>query len=84
MEEQGPAYPFGGCVFSGSPENISKLESFARTKGVSLVNKKQDGEDVISVQVPLERGFDPVIMDIFNEVQSGRLGRLGLIIMPGR
>jgi hypothetical protein len=51
VDPQGPAYPVLGLTFSGNPQAISHLRSFAELKGFKLAPIERQG-DIETVQIP--------------------------------
>ena len=77
-----PRYPLAGAFFTGSPDALEKLRDFARRKGFALeVVTLPDGNQRLPITPALLT--DKAFIEIFNEAQSGKLGKFDFGIVSG-
>lgn len=82
MAPDEPRYPLGGAFFTGSPKALEKLRDFARQKGFALeIITLPDGSQRLPITPSLLT--DKAFIELFNEAQSGKLGKFDFSIVSG-
>ena len=82
MAQDEPRYPLVGAFFTGSADALAKLKDFASRKGFALeIVALPDGNQRLPITPALLT--DKAFIEIFNEAQSGRLGKLQFGIISG-
>ena len=82
IAQEEPRYPLGSAFFTGSADALAKLRDFARQKGFALeIIKLPDGSQRLPITSALLS--DKAFVEIFNEAQSGRLGKFDFAIVSG-
>jgi hypothetical protein len=77
-----PRYPLAGAFFTGSADALAKLKDFAQGKGFTLeIVTLPDGNQQLPIPPALLTG--KAFIEIFNEAQSGRLGKFDFAIVSG-
>ena len=74
--------PFGGFLFSGSDDALSRLAKAAEREGLKLVAVNL-GDDVFGLCLTSEVSFGTAGMALFNRSQSGEFGEVSMGVFGG-
>jgi len=74
--------PFGGFLFSGSDDALSRLAEAAEREGLKLVAMNL-GDDVFRLCLTSEVSFGTAGMALFNRSQAGEFGEVTMGVFGG-
>jgi hypothetical protein len=74
--------PFGGFLFSGPDDALSRLVEAARSEGMALVPVEL-GDGIVRLCLPPEHAFGSAGMALVNRSQAGEFGDVSLGLFGG-
>ena len=74
--------PFGGFLFSGSEEALSRLAEAAKREGLELAAVNL-GDNVVRLCLPSEQSSGAVGTALVNRAQAGEFGNVSLGLFGG-